>query len=260
MAQSSHLAVQHSARGRAYEHQQAARAVRDALAGPPLTRLTLREQAHTLRAAVNAAVTIGELQAIAVRRVANRGGLWIAHERPNLRPPGVERRRVKHDWEIMDGGHPAARVLADRGHLAEQVLAAAAEAANRAVLPSAARHGETGRIALVEDRIVAGWWETVEPPAQTRNPEDCDAMKSQSVSPTYRSLSAEVPGFPTLRSSVARAAGQDHLPLPGCATGDAYGAVEVLRRCPRLSVAVDSLWPTPMKEWRWSLEKVASGG
>ena len=36
------------------------KAVRDALTGPPLARLTLREKTHALRAALSAAVTIGD--------------------------------------------------------------------------------------------------------------------------------------------------------------------------------------------------------
>lgn len=158
--------------GRAHEHQQAVRAVREALTGPPLARLTLRERVHTLRAAGNAAVAIGELQAAAVALVASHGGFWIAHERPNLRPPGVERRHVKLDWDVMDPHHPAGRVLTDLARYAQQRWIAASDATNRAVLPSPPVQGETGQIALVDDRIVARWWETVEPAARTDRPED----------------------------------------------------------------------------------------
>ena len=154
--------------GRAYEHQQAARAVREALTGPPLARLTLRQQTQTLRAAVSAAVAIGVLQVAAVAAAAERGGLWIAHERPNLRPPGVQRRQVKLDWETMGWGHPAGRHLTDQAHAAHQALTVAAEALDQAVLPGAPLRGDAGRIELVSNRIVADWWETIEP--ATRHP------------------------------------------------------------------------------------------
>ena len=157
--------------GRAYEHQQAARTVREALTGPPLARLTLRQQTQTLRAAVSAAVTIGAWQAAAVAAAADRGGLWIAHERPNLRPPGVERRHVKLDWETMGGGHPAGHHLTDQAHTAHQVLAVAADALDQAVLPGASLRGDAGRIELVGNRIVADWWETIEPRPRVGRPE-----------------------------------------------------------------------------------------
>lgn len=150
--------------GRAYEHQQAARAVREALTGLPLARRTLRQQTQTLRAAVSAAVAIGELQAAAVAAAADRGGLWIAHERPNLRPPGVERRHVKLDWETMGWGHPAGRLLTDQADAARQALAVAAAALDQAVLPGPSPAGDIGGVALVGDRIVADWWETIEAP------------------------------------------------------------------------------------------------
>jgi hypothetical protein len=158
--------------GRAYEHQQAASAVREALSGPQLARLTLRKQTHTLRAAVSAAVTVGALQAAAVSAAADRGGLWIAHERPNLRPPGVQRRHVKLDWETMGWGHPAGRHLTDQAHTAHHTLTVAAEALDQAVLPGAPLRGDAGRIELVNNRIVADWWETIEPSAKAREPEN----------------------------------------------------------------------------------------
>lgn len=158
--------------GRADEHHRAVRAVREALTGPPLGRLTLRERVHTLHAAMSAAVVIGELQAATIARVAKHGGLWIAHERPNLRPPGVERRHVKLDWETMDPNHPAGRVLTDLARSAEQCWAAAADATNRAVLPSPTAVGESGQITLVENRVVVDWWETAEPATTTHRPED----------------------------------------------------------------------------------------
>jgi hypothetical protein len=156
--------------GRAHEHRWAVQAVRAALTGPPLARLTLRERTRALRAALDIAATIGELQADAVERAAKQGGLWVAHERPNLRPLGVERRHVKLDWARMDPDHPAARVLTDRAYIAQQRLISAAEASSRAVIPSPTR-GETGRIALIEERIIANWWETVEPPTRARRPD-----------------------------------------------------------------------------------------
>lgn len=158
--------------GRAHEHQQAARAVRAALTGPPLARLTLRERVHTLRSAVTAAAGISELQAATVAWLAGHGGLWIAQERPNLRPPGVQRKHVKLDWDTMNWGHPAGRLLTDRANAAHSALAVAAAAIDQAVLPAATLRGEAGRIALVDDRVVADWWETVEPATRTRTPED----------------------------------------------------------------------------------------
>ena len=149
--------------GRAYEHHQAARAVRQALTGPPLARLTLRERTRTLRTAISACLKIGDAQAAAVTRLAREGGLWVAHERVNLRPPGVQRRNVKLDWEPIWPGHPAGRVLIDQAHAAHQHLAAAAAAIDQAVLPSATPRGEAGQIALIDNRIVADWWETVTP-------------------------------------------------------------------------------------------------
>lgn len=164
--------------GRAHEHQQAVRAVRSALTGPPLTRLTLRERVHTLQAAVSAAVAISDLQARTVARVASHGGLWMAHERPNLRPPGVERRQVKLDWELMDPDHPAGRVLIDRARFAQQCLVAAADATDRAVLPSPPVRGEAGHIAMIGDRIVATWWDTIEP-TRVNRPEN-EAVRTAS--------------------------------------------------------------------------------
>ena len=155
--------------GRAYEHHQAVKAVRDALTGPPLARLALREKTHALRAAVSAAVTIGERQAGAVTWLVNLGGLWVAHERPNLRPPGVGRRHVKLDWETMPWDHPAGLLLSDRAHQARTALQEAAEAINPAVLPAATTANSAGHIALIDDRIV---WETVEPNTPTRRVED----------------------------------------------------------------------------------------
>ena len=155
--------------GRAYEHHRAVRAVRDALTGPPLARLTLRERVHALRSAVSAAATVGEMQARAVTWLVNRGGLWVAHERPNLRPPGVERRHVKLDWETMPFDHPAGVLLSDRAHRARAALDEAAEAINRAVLPGSVDRDTAGRLALVDNRIV---WEAVERNPCVRRPED----------------------------------------------------------------------------------------
>ena len=158
--------------GRAAEHHQATRAVREALTGPPLARLTLRAQVHTLHSAVHIAVAIGEAQASCVTRVARHGGLWIAHERPNLRPPGVERRHVKLDWEPLDHDHPAGVTLTGWSRYAQQALLAAANTLDRAVHPDPTPTGSVAPIALVEDRVVVQWWETVEPTARTRQPED----------------------------------------------------------------------------------------
>jgi hypothetical protein len=170
--------------GRAYEHHQAVQAARTALTGPPLARLTLRERTRSLRAALDTAVTIGDLQADAVERAAKQGGLWIAHERPNLRPLGVERRHVKLDWDRMDPDHPAARVLTDRARIAQRRLAAAA-AITRAVIPTTTP-GETGRIALVEERVVANWWETVEPPTRARRPDPATNHSGAAFPPRLR--------------------------------------------------------------------------
>lgn len=155
--------------GRAYEHHRAVRAVRDALTGPPLARLTLREKVHALRSAVSAAATIGEMQARAVTWLVNRGGLWVARERPNLRPPGVERRHVKLDWETMPFDHPAGILLNERAYRARAALDKAAEAIDRAVLPGSDDPDAAGHLALVGNRIV---WEAVERNACSRKPED----------------------------------------------------------------------------------------
>lgn len=154
--------------GRAYEHQHAVRAVREALTGPPLARLSLRQQTQALRAAVSAAVEIGGLQAAAVARLADRGGLWIAHERTNLRPPGVERRHVKLDWETMWWGNPTGRLLIRDAQAAQQKLIAAVDAVNQAVLPGTPPRGESGQIVLIDNRIVTDWWENVTPTPGTR--------------------------------------------------------------------------------------------
>lgn len=155
--------------GRAREHHRAVRAVRDALTGPPLARLTLREKVHALRSTVSAAATIGEMQARAVTWLVNRGGLWVAHERPNLRPPGVERRHVKLDWETMPFDHPVGVLLSDRAHQARAALDEAAEAINRAVLPGSVNPDTAVHLALIDNRIM---WETVERNTCTRRPED----------------------------------------------------------------------------------------
>lgn len=148
--------------GRAYEHHQAVKAVRDTLTGPPLARLTLREKTHTLRAAVSTAATIGKMQASAVTWLVNRGGLWVAHERANLRPPGIERRHVKLDWETMPWDHPAARPLTDRAQEARAALETATEAIEHAVLPAARAKSGAVHLALLDNRIVVDRWETVE--------------------------------------------------------------------------------------------------
>jgi hypothetical protein len=172
--------------GRAEEHRSAVRVVRDAITGPPLARLTAREKVNALRAATGIAVTIGGMQAAAVTRVASSGGLWIARERPNLRPPGVERRHVKLDWEIMDPDHPAARMLVARARSAHQLLVAAADAIDRAVLPDPLPVAQSAPIALVDGRIVAKWWEAVGPASQARRPEEEDPR---------RAASRPIPGF-----------------------------------------------------------------
>jgi hypothetical protein len=158
--------------GRAHEHREAAEAVRAALTGPPLARLTLRERVHTLRAAVASADAIGGLQSATVARLVRESGLWVARERENLRPPGVQRRHIKLDWEVMPRGHPAGRLLADQARSAHTALTAASTAVNQAVLPAAPLRGDAGRIALVDHRIVADWWEAVAPTARPRRPED----------------------------------------------------------------------------------------
>jgi len=94
--------------------------------------------------------------------------------------------------------HPAGRILTDRAHSAQRLLTVGAEAVSRAVLASAPLRGETGRIALVADRIVAGWWETIEPPARARKPEDQGAMISLSVS---RRVHRQRAGRPSMRTT-----------------------------------------------------------
>lgn len=157
--------------GRAHEHRHAAEAVREALAGPPLARLTLRERIHTLSSALVMADGIAELQSATVTQLVRQSGLWLAHERGNLRPPGVQRRITKLDWERMPWGHPAGSLLLDQARAAHAALTAAAAAVNQVVLPAATLTGEPGRITLVGNRIVADWWETVEPTSRSRRPE-----------------------------------------------------------------------------------------
>jgi hypothetical protein len=109
------------------------------------------------------------MQARAVTWLVNRGGLWVAHERPNLRPPGVERRHVKLDWETMPFDHPAGILLNERAYRARAALDKAAEAIDRAVLPGSDDPDAAGHLALVGNRIV---WEAVERNACSRKPED----------------------------------------------------------------------------------------
>lgn len=154
--------------GRAHEHQHAVRAVREALNGPPLARLSLRQQTHALRAAASSAVEIGSLQAAAVTRLVDRGGLWIARERTNLRPPGVERRHVKLDWETMWWGNPTGRLLIRDAQAAQAKLAVASAAVNQAVLPGVLSRGDSGQIVLIDNRIVTDWWESVTSAPGTR--------------------------------------------------------------------------------------------
>lgn len=157
--------------GRAPEHHLAARSVRDALTGPPLTRLTLREKVNTLRFAATTAFTIGRLQASAVVWAVNSGGLWVGHVRPNLRPPGVQRHYIKSDWDSMPPGHPEGILLAERAQAAWRAQQAATEALNEAVRPTIVR-GDTGDLALVDNRITAGRWEAVGIAARAKRPED----------------------------------------------------------------------------------------
>lgn len=168
--------------GEAREHRLAVRVVREAIIGPPLARLTLRERVHTLRAAAGTAVTIGEVQAVA--RVAKHGGLWIAHERPNLRPPGVERRYVKLDWERVASDHPGGRPLADQARFAQQSLMAIVDAVDLAVLPGILPPTRATGIGLVENRLVAKRWKVVEPPTSARKPEDEAPRRAGSCQPS----------------------------------------------------------------------------
>lgn len=144
--------------GRAYEHRHATSAVRDALTGPPLARLTLREKVSTLRAAASAAAGIGELQSTALAWLVSRGGLWVAHERVNLRPPGVERRHVKLDWEVMPCGDPAGMLLANRARDAQIVLVEAVGLVTQALLLASGVQSRAGELVL-DDRRIA--WEAI---------------------------------------------------------------------------------------------------
>ena len=72
----------------------------------------------------------------------------------------------------MGWGHPAGRHLTDQANTAHQALTFAAEALDQAVLPGASLRGDAGRIGLVGNRIVADWWETTEPSAKARRPEN----------------------------------------------------------------------------------------
>ncbi|MCA0252143.1 MAG: hypothetical protein LCH76_07635 [Actinobacteria bacterium] len=72
----------------------------------------------------------------------------------------------------MGWGHPAGHLLTDQAHAAHNALAVAAEALDQAVLPGAPLRGDAGRIELVGNRIVADWWEAIEPSAKAREPEN----------------------------------------------------------------------------------------
>jgi len=157
--------------GLAPEHHQAARSVRDALTGPPLTRLTLREKVHALRFAATAAATVGRLQASSLVWAVNSGGLWTGRERRNLRPPGVQRRHIKIDWEPMPPDHPAGILLADRARAAWRGQQAATEAMNEAVRPVIIR-SVAADLALVDNRITAGQWESIGTATRSKKPED----------------------------------------------------------------------------------------
>jgi hypothetical protein len=164
--------------GNAHEHRHAAQAVRHAINGPPLARLTLRERVTTLRVAIATAAQVGDLQARTVVALANRGGLWVARERDNLRPPGVERRHVRLEWDTLYRGHPAHRLIIDTTTDARQALAVAAQAVNQAILPDSPLRGDAGRITLVDHRIVADWWEIVEADPKGRSPEETPGLGS----------------------------------------------------------------------------------
>ena len=157
--------------GRASEHHLAARSVRDALTGPPLTRLTLREKVRALRFAATTAARIGGLQASAVVWAVNSGGLWVGHVRPNLRPPGVERRHIKSDWEPMPSDHAGGLLLVDRARTAWRSQEAAAAAMEEAIAPHIGRR-EADDIDLIDNRITAGRWEVVTTASRTKKPED----------------------------------------------------------------------------------------
>jgi len=155
--------------GRAPDHHLAVHSVRAALTGPPLTRLTLREKVHALRSAAFAAATIGRLQAAAVLWAVDSGGLWVARQRPNLRPPGVQRRHVRFDWEAMPPDHPSGVLLAERAYTARKAQQAATQAIDEAVGPII--RSDAGDLALVDNRITAGRWERIGVAAPTRKPE-----------------------------------------------------------------------------------------
>lgn len=157
--------------GRAPDHHLAVRWVRDALTGPPLTRLTLRDKVHALQSATTAAAVIARLQATAVVSAVNSGGLWVGHERPNLRPPGVQRRHIKWDWEPMPPDHPAGVLIAARARQAWRAQQAATEAMAETFRPDSLRGG-AGGVALVESRIAMGRWETVGIASRAGRPED----------------------------------------------------------------------------------------
>lgn len=157
--------------GRAPEHHLAARSVRDALTGPPLARLTLREKAHALRSAAIDAATLGRLQACAVVWAVNAGGLWVGQVRPNLRPPRLQRRHIKSDWEPMPQGHPAGVVLAQWAQAAWRCQQAATEAMDGAVRPTVTRC-DPDVVALVDNRIAAGRWESIGIATRARKPDD----------------------------------------------------------------------------------------
>jgi hypothetical protein len=165
--------------GSAHEYREAANLLRENLNSPPLHRLTLQERMSALRVVVTLAQDVGEHQARAVRTLSSRGGLWIARERDNLRPPGVERRRIKFEWERSTHFHPACVLLRGRSNAAAGALLGAASAMDQTILPAAVLRIEPDHVVLVSNRIVAGGWEMVGPPAAQRGPAQASPAQSQ---------------------------------------------------------------------------------
>lgn len=163
--------------GSAHEYRAAAGAVRDNLTGPALHRLTLRERASALRSALAIAVAVADLQAETVSSLARRGGLWVARERKNLRPPGVQRHHVKQDWKPITWSHPARSLLTQRSETARRALLFAAAVVDQAVLPATAMHVDAGRVALVNNRLVAGRWEPIQEATDECNPTQGSARR-----------------------------------------------------------------------------------
>lgn len=146
--------------GRAHDYRRAMQDVRHALGQAGLSGLTLRGRLGALRAAVDSATEIGHRQVGATRLATSGRGLWVAHDRENIRPRGMKPKQLL-EWGWMEFGDPAGLGLTKSAEAAQQSLVVAAEALDHAVLPVPGVRGEAFPVTLVEHRIAAGWWEMV---------------------------------------------------------------------------------------------------